>query len=181
MSLLKLLPTELEGVSILQPRIFEDQRGSFIKTYHTGMFRELGLDFAPKEEFFSVSRKDVVRGMHFQVPPMAQAKVVYCIAGRILDVVVDLRRGSRTFGRWFERELNETNREMVFMAAGFAHGFLALMDNAVTVYQAGEVHSPQHDVGILWNSFGFHWPVKNPIISERDRGFPALRDFVSPF
>jgi dTDP-4-dehydrorhamnose 3,5-epimerase len=181
MSLLKLLPTELEGVFILQPRIFEDQRGSFVKTYHAGLFRELGLDFAPKEEFFSVSRKDVVRGMHFQVPPMAQAKVVYCIAGRILDVVVDLRRDSRTFGRWFERELNETNREMVFMAAGFAHGFLALTDNAVTVYQAGEVHSPKHDLGILWNSFGFDWPVKNPIVSERDWGFPALRDFVSPF
>ncbi|MDB6123144.1 MAG: dTDP-4-dehydrorhamnose 3,5-epimerase [Pedosphaera sp.] len=179
--MIQLSATELEGVMVLRPRIFEDQRGSFVKTYHESLFEELGVSFAPKEEFFSVSHRDVVRGMHFQLPPAAHDKLVYCPTGKVLDVVVDLRKASKTFGKIITRELSGKNREMLFIPVGFAHGFLALEDNTMMVYQTSTTHSPTHDAGILWNSFGFDWPVKNPILSERDKGFPALKDFQSPF
>ncbi len=119
--------------------------------------------------------------MHFQLPPAAHAKLVYCIVGKVLDVVLDLRKDSATFGRSYAHELNGTNREMLFISAGFAHGFLALEDQATMVYQTSTVHSPAQDAGIAWNSFGFDWPVKNPILSERDKNVPALGAFLSPF
>lgn len=178
---MELVPTELPGLQIIRPKIFQDARGSFVKTFHAGQFRELGLDFQPREEFFSTSAKNVLRGMHFQLPPAAHAKLVYCIAGRVLDVVLDLRKSSPTFGKTCARELNAANREMFFIPVGFAHGFLALEDNATMIYQTSTVHSPAHDAGIVWNSFGFDWPVKNPVLSERDQKFPALREFNSPF
>ncbi len=178
---MELVPTELPGLKIIRPKIFQDARGTFVKTFHREVFRQLGLDFEPREEFFSTSAKNVLRGMHFQLPPAAHAKLVYCIAGRVLDVVLDLRKDSPTFGRSVARELNATSREMFFIPVGFAHGFLALEDGATMVYQTSTVHSPAHDAGIVWNSFGFDWPVKNPIMSERDQKFPALRDFDSPF
>jgi dTDP-4-dehydrorhamnose 3,5-epimerase len=178
---MELVATELPGLQIIRPKIFQDARGSFVKTFHRDAFRELGLDFAPREEFFSTSAKNVLRGMHFQLPPAAHAKLVYCIVGRVLDVVLDLRKNSSTFGRSCAHELNATSREMFFIPVGFAHGFLALEDGATMVYQTSTVHSPAHDAGIVWNSFGFDWPVKNPILSERDKKFSALRDFQSPF
>ena len=178
---MEIVATELPGLQVIRPRIFEDARGSFIKTFHAGLFRERGLDFTPQEEFFSTSAKDVVRGMHFQLPPVAHAKLVYCLAGRVLDVVLDLRKYSPAFGRCHARELNATNREILFIPIGFAHGFLALEHGTTMIYQTSTVHSPAHDAGIAWNSFGFDWPVKNPQLSGRDNKFPALHDFQSPF
>lgn len=177
---MKVLPTELDGVFVLKPNVFEDARGSFVKTFHQDLFESCGMRFSPKEEFFSVSRKDVLRGMHFQRPPAAHAKLVYCPAGKVLDVVLDLRSGAQ-HGRCISRELSAANREMLFIPAGCAHGFLALEDDSMMIYQTSTVHSPAHDAGVLWNSFGFEWPAKNPILSERDQKFPALRDFTSPF
>jgi dTDP-4-dehydrorhamnose 3,5-epimerase len=173
--------TALPGLRVLRPRLFRDARGEFVKTYHAGLFRELGIPFAPAEEFFSVSHKDVVRGMHFQNPPHAHAKLVYCAAGRVLDVVVDLRRESPAFGRHAARELSAANREMFFIPEGFAHGFLSLEDDTMMVYQTSTVHAPASDAGILWDSFGFDWPVRGPLVSDRDRGFPPLAGFDSPF
>src|SRR4051812_24195431 len=112
---LKLIPAELAGVFVVQPKIFSDQRGVFVKTYHEELFREAGIAFTPREEFFSTSRKNVVRGMHFQLPPAAHDKLVFCPTGKVLDVVVDLRKGSRTFGKTFTRELSAENREMLFI------------------------------------------------------------------
>src|ERR1035437_2690369 len=103
---MKLVPTELPGLQLLRPRIFRDERGSFVKTFHAGQFRELGLDFEPREEFFSTSAKGVLRGRHFHLPPAAHAKLVYCIAGSVLDVVLDLRKDSPTFGHCGARELS---------------------------------------------------------------------------
>lgn len=177
----QLIPTSLPGLQVIQPRIFSDRRGDFVKTFHAGLFHDLGLDFEPREEFFSTSARGVVRGMHFQRPPAAHAKMVYCIVGRVLDVVLDLRKSSPTFGRSCARELSAANREMLFIPVGFAHGFLALEDGATMVYQTSTVHSPAQDAGIVWNSFGFDWPVKSPQLSERDQQFPALTDFDSPF
>lgn len=178
---MELVPTELPGLQVIRPRIFRDERGSFVKTYHDAQFREFGLDFEPREEFFSTSAKGVLRGMHFQLPPAAHAKLVYCIVGSVFDVVLDLRKNSPTFGRSCARELSAANREMFFIPVGFAHGFLALEDNAMMVYLTGTVHSPTHDAGVRWDSFGFDWPAKFPVLSERDKKFPVLRDFQSPF
>lgn len=178
---MELVPTELPGLQIIRPRIFRDERGSFVKTFHAGQFRELDLDFEPREEFFSTSAKSVIRGMHFQLPPAAHSKLVYCITGLVLDVVLDLRENSPTFGRSYAHELSAANREMLFIPIGFAHGFLALDDDATMVYQTSTVHSPVHDAGVRWDSFGFDWPVKIPLLSDRDKKFPALGDFASPF
>ncbi|MDB6065702.1 MAG: dTDP-4-dehydrorhamnose 3,5-epimerase [Pedosphaera sp.] len=178
---LKLLPAELEGVFVVQPKIFTDKRGVFVKTYHEELFREAGIAFTPREEFFSTSRKGVVRGMHFQLPPAAHDKLVFCPTGKVLDVVVDLRKESKTFGKTFTRELSAENRELLFIPVGFAHGFLSLADDTIMVYQTSTVHSPAQDAGILWSSVGFDWPVKEPILSDRDKTFPALKDFQSPF
>jgi len=178
---MEIIATELAGLHVIRPRVFEDARGSFVKTFHAPAFQEAGLPFEPQEEFFSTSAKNVLRGMHFQLPPAAHAKLVYCVAGRVLDVVLDLRKSSPTFSRSHARELNDKNRELLFIPIGFAHGFLALEDGATMVYQTSTVHSPAQDAGIRWNSFRFDWPVKTPVLSERDRKFPALRDFPSPF
>ena len=178
---MELVPTELPGLNIIRPKIFQDARGSFVKTFHHDVFHQLGLDFELREEFFSTSAKNVIRGMHFQLPPAAHAKLVYCIAGRVLDVVLDLRKNSPTFGQSVARELNAANREMFFIPVGFAHGFLALEDGATMVYQTSTVHSPAHDAGVRWDSFGFDWPIKNPTLSERDIKFPTLQNFPSPF
>jgi|SRR5450756_1717029 len=178
---MELVPTELPGLQVIRPRVFRDHRGQFVKTFHAPQFRELGLDFTPREEFFSVSAKGVVRGMHFQVPPAAHAKLVYCVSGGVLDVVLDLRKNSPTFGRCYARELSAINREMFFIPVGFAHGFLALQPDTTMVYLTSTEHSPAHDTGVHWNSFGFDWPDKNPILAERDKNLPALSGFPSPF
>ena len=178
---MEIIATELAGVHVIRPCIFEDARGSFVKTYHAEILREAGLAFQPREEFFSVSRRNVIRGLHVLMPPHTQTRLVYCVSGKVLDVVVDLRKASSTFGRVLTRELSATNREMLFIPEGFAHGFLTLEEASAMVYLASPVHSPPHDAGIAWDSIDFRWPVKEPVLSDRDRKFPALRDFQSPF
>jgi len=175
--------TSLAGLIRLEPRSFSDHRGTFVKTYHDRAFRELGLPFESREEFYSTSHKNVVRGMHFQAPPVAHAKLVYCVTGAVLDVVLDLRRQSPTYGRACAEELSETNRRSLFIPPGFAHGFLALTEGALMVYKTSTVHDPACDQGIHWQSFGFDWPLAGaaPILSQRDQELPALADFNSPF
>ncbi len=177
----KKLETECAGLFVLQPRIFSDARGTFVKTFNEELFRDLGIFFSPREEFFSVSAKNVLRGMHFQIPPAAHAKLVYCATGRILDVVLDMRADSPTRGQTVSRELSAANREMFFIPPGFAHGFLSLEDDSLTVYKTDFGYAPAQDQGIVWDSFGFEWPVKNPVMSERDRGFSRWPEFESPF
>jgi len=179
--MMKAVETGFAGLMVLQPRLFADHRGIFVKTFHENLFRELGIAFTPREEYYSTSSKDVVRGMHFQLPPAAHAKLVYCVQGRVLDVVLDMRRNSATYGKVFQRELNAVSRESLFVPMGFAHGFLSLADDSLMVYKTDTVHSPAHDVGIAWNSFGFDWPVVQPILSERDSKFPSWSAFESPF
>src|SRR5208283_3261571 len=116
----KAVATEFPGLLVLQPRVFTDQRGLFVKTFHAGDFRELGLGFEPREEFYSASARNVLRGMHFQLPPAAHAKLIYCLNGRVLDVVLDLRRNSPQYGRAFSHELNAIDRELLFVPVGSA-------------------------------------------------------------
>jgi dTDP-4-dehydrorhamnose 3,5-epimerase/CDP-3, 6-dideoxy-D-glycero-D-glycero-4-hexulose-5-epimerase len=170
----------LPGVHLLQPKVFSDLRGTFVKTFHTGRFAELGIDFTPVEEFFSISHQHVLRGMHFQLPPHGHSKLVYCIYGRVLDVLLDLRRGE-TYGHCASEELSAANRHQFFIPSGIAHGFLALEPDSVMVYQTSAVHTPTHDDGIRWDSFGFEWPDRKLVISDRDTGFVPLPSFMSPF
>lgn len=176
-------PTALPGLVSLAPKVFTDHRGTFVKTFQNSMFRDLGLPFESREEFFSISHQHVLRGLHFQVPPADHVKIVYCLAGAVLDVVVDLRRQSPTHGMFHVEELSGATRRILYIPTGLAHGFLTLTDDALMVYNTSTVHHPACDQGIRWDSIGFPWPLGGtvPILSRRDAEFPALADFNSPF
>lgn len=171
----------LPGTFLLEPSSFSDHRGCFVKTFHKGLFQDLGLAFNPAEEFYSTSSKGVLRGMHFQLPPHDHAKLVYCILGRGLDVLVDLRKKSPAFGRFASADLSQSNRHMIYVPTGVAHGFLAMESDTLMMYKTTSVHAPTHDAGIRWDSFGFDWGVAAPVLSNRDAVLPRLDDFVSPF
>jgi dTDP-4-dehydrorhamnose 3,5-epimerase len=176
-----LKPSKLAGCFELQPKVLEDMRGRFVKVFHEEAFAAHGLETSFAEEYYSVSGKHVVRGMHFQLPPMDHVKMAYCIAGEVLDAVVDLRVGSPTYGQFDLFELSAAKANSVYIPKGMAHGFCALSDQSIMVYKVGTVYSPVHDSGVLWNSMGIPWPTEQPVVSERDTGFPALADFTSPF
>lgn len=175
-----ILKEPLPGCRVIRPPRFEDQRGAFVKTYHNGIFKALGVTMDIHEEFFSISRKDVLRGMHFQLPPHDHDKLVFCTAGAVLDVLLDLRKGEG-YGRVASFELSASNAQIAFIPKGVAHGFLALTDDALMLYKTSTVHAPDADGGILWNSFGFDWPIEDPIISARDQQHQLFADFDSPF
>lgn len=182
-SIMDLISEPLPGVKVLQPVIFKDNRGSFIKTFHEGHLVAFGIHFLVREEFFSISEENVLRGMHFQLPPHAHQKLIYCIQGRVLDVLLDLRRKSTTFGKAAGMELTAENRRIVHVPIGFAHGFLALEKDSCLVYKTDSVHDPSVDAGIRWDSFDFEWPLSGvaPKLSARDSAHPLFTDFKSPF
>jgi dTDP-4-dehydrorhamnose 3,5-epimerase len=173
--------TFLPGCYEIQPNVFIDKRGRFVKTFHQEIFAEHGLHTEYAEAFYSVSKRHVLRGLHFQVPPYEQAKVVYCLVGKILDAVVDLRNGSPTYGRHVTLELSANQANMVYIPVGMAHGFYTLSDTALMVYNVTSVYSPEHDTGILWNSGGIRWPDNEPIVSDKDAKLLPLANFRSPF
>jgi dTDP-4-dehydrorhamnose 3,5-epimerase/CDP-3, 6-dideoxy-D-glycero-D-glycero-4-hexulose-5-epimerase len=177
---MKILDELLPGCFLIQPFVFEDARGAFVKTYHQGQCEALGISLALREEFYSVSHRGVVRGMHFQLPPHAHDKLVYCPAGAVRDVLLDLRRGPG-FGKVAAVELTGRNRLQVFIPKGIAHGFMSLQDDSVMVYKTTTVHAPESDAGIRWDSFGFEWESTGPNVSQRDANHPALGDLDSPF
>jgi dTDP-4-dehydrorhamnose 3,5-epimerase len=170
----------LPGCALVQPKTFEDARGSFVKTYHAELCATLGIALELREEFYSVSHRGVLRGMHFQLPPHAHDKLVFCVHGAVRDVLLDLRRGPH-YGRVATAELSAENRQMVFIPKGVAHGFLALTEGCVMLYKTSTVHTPASDCGIRWDSFGYDWAADAPLLSERDRGHARLQDFHSPF
>ena len=177
---MKILKELLPGCCLLQPQRFEDARGVFVKTYHEDLCQSLGVSLDIREEFYSVSRRDVLRGMHFQLPPHAHDKLVYCTRGAVKDVLLDLRQGPG-YGRVTSAELSGDNAQLIFIPKGIAHGFVALSDEALMLYKTSTVHAPQADCGIRWDSFGFDWGVTVPILSARDQQHGTLADFVSPF
>jgi dTDP-4-dehydrorhamnose 3,5-epimerase len=173
--------TLLPGCYEIQPTVFIDKRGKFVKIFHQEIFAEYGLHTEYAEAFYSISKRRVLRGLHFQVPPYEQAKVVYCLAGKILDAVVDLRIGSPTYGQQVTFELNANQANMVYIPVGMAHGFYTLSDTALMVYNVTSVYSPEHDTGILWSSVEICWPDNEPIVSDRDAKFLPFASFLSPF
>ncbi len=178
---MELTETPLPGCYVIRCDVVEDERGRFVKTYHAGKFTELGLRNDWREEYYSVSARGVLRGMHFQIPPADHAKIASCVAGEVLDVVVDLRFGSPTFGQYISLLLAAADANSVYVPSGMAHGFVSLKDGSVVQYKVTTVHSAEHDAGILWNSFGLDWPIRDPILSRRDARHPRLKDFQSPF
>lgn len=171
----------IKGVFKVNNFIAKDERGIFVKTYNEEAFLKNGFNISFEESYYSLSYKNVIRGMHFQLPPFEHEKLVYVTDGEILDVIVDLRRNSETFGKFVTLKLKAFDNS-VFISKGFAHGFLCLSDSATVVYNVATGYNPEYDTGILWNSFGFNWNhVEKPIISERDCSFLALKDFNSPF
>jgi dTDP-4-dehydrorhamnose 3,5-epimerase len=173
--------TEFEGLLVLQNRPLTDDRGLFLKLFNYDFFRNSKLDADFKEFYYSTSNKNVIRGMHFQVPPYHHAKLVYVSHGRILDVVIDLRRSSATYKKHFTIELNGINGKYLYIPVGFAHGFLSLENETIVNYAQTSCYSKEHDSGILFNSFEFEWEIDNPIISDRDLSFVELNNFESPF
>ncbi len=178
---MNLIPTQLGGCFVVQPFFSQDERGTFVKTYHAERFAELGLPTDWREEYYSSSRKGVIRGMHFQTPPHDHEKLVYCMQGKVLDVVVDLRKESPTFGQHFATELDAAYGHGLIIPKGMAHGFLALTEDVLMAYKVTTVYVPQNDKGIHWDSFELDWGVTDPIVSARDRAHPAFANFISPF
>jgi len=176
----KKLETNIPGCFELQPDIFSDSRGRFVKTYHADYFmsNELETDF--REHYYSVSRKGVLRGMHFQNPPNGHNKLVYCISGIILDVVLDLRIGSPSYLNHLSMELSAEMGNMLYIPEGLAHGFYSMTD-ATVAYNVSTSYFPESDDGVLWSSIGMDWPDSVPNISQRDSSFATLPDFKSPF
>lgn len=172
----------IPGVVLIEPRVFEDARGFFYENYREDRFREAGLSARFVQDNHSRSQRGVLRGLHFQLPPFAQAKLVRVIRGRVYDVAVDLRPGSPTFGRSIGMELSEANRQMLFVPAGFAHGFCVLEDNSEFTYKVTNFYSPEHERGIHWNDPDLHipWPKLGMeyILSPKDHHYPTLKEYL---
>ena len=180
-ALFEKIETPLEGCFELLPIIRGDNRGSFVKTFHADEFAKLGLATDFKEEYYSTSIKNVIRGMHFQTPPADHVKLVYCMEGAVKDVLVDLRKNSATFGKHCAFNLTAEKANMLYIPKGLAHGFLTLSERATMVYKVTTVYSPENDKGVLWSSCGIDWQCNAPILSERDKKHPPLAEFDSPF
>ncbi len=174
--------TVLSGCVELHPSVHHDERGTFVKLFQASSFEALGLAGDWKELFYSVTARGVVRGLHFQVPPADQTKLVSCLSGEVFDVVVDVRCGSPSYGGFHVSRLNGTDGTSVLVPSGFAHGFAALTDGAVVVYAVTSEHDPKHDNGLRWDSVpGIPWPFETPTVSARDAELPLFDRFVSPF
>ncbi|MCG5238956.1 dTDP-4-dehydrorhamnose 3,5-epimerase family protein [Azospirillum doebereinerae] len=172
---------EIPGLFRLRPKVFSDHRGCFVKNVHANMFAEHGLKHDFAEQFYSVSHKGVLRGLHFQRPGHDHEKLVFCTRGKILDVVFDMRRGSPTYGRSASFVLDGGFCDQIYIPRGLAHGFYVVSDTATVHYNVTTVHSPQHDAGIHWSSVADAFPDANPVVSERDASHPRWDDFVTPF
>ncbi len=177
----KIKDTLIPGCFEIVPRLMEDKRGRFVKVFHQREYEKLGLQTSFLEEYYSFSEKSVVRGLHFQAPPSDHVKLVYCVHGEVKDVVVDIRKGSPTFGKTVSIILSAKNANLLYIPSGLAHGFCVTSKNAIMVYKVSTIYDPTRDNGIHWNSININWPTKNPIISTRDSEFPTLDKFQTPF
>ncbi|MCL2689016.1 MAG: dTDP-4-dehydrorhamnose 3,5-epimerase [Chitinispirillia bacterium] len=174
---MEFIKTDIEGLILVKPKVFTDNRGFFLESYSVSKFKEGGIDCAFVQDNHSCSiNAGVIRGLHFQTEPCSQSKLIRVIRGSIFDAAVDLRRDSPTFGQWRGFTLSAANYDMLFIPRGFAHGFCTLEDNSEIAYKADNLYSPQHDAGIIWNDpdIGIEWPVKEPILSAKDANLPKF-------
>ncbi|MFI5217899.1 MAG: dTDP-4-dehydrorhamnose 3,5-epimerase [Bacteroidia bacterium] len=173
----------IEGLVLIRPDVLQDNRGYFYESFHYEKFAEAGLhlDFVQDNE--SLSSKNVLRGLHFQHPPFEQGKLVRVMHGAVLDVVVDLRKNSASYGKHYKVELNDTNHTMLWIPPGFAHGFLALSDESVFCYKCTGVYNKQSEFGIIWNDkdLNIDWGITNPVVSAKDLELGRFKDYISVF
>jgi len=171
---------EIPDVILIKPKVFEDERGFFMETYKKEDFERAGIRGEFVQDNHSRSKYGVLRGLHFQKEPYAQAKIVRCIRGVIYDVAVDLRGNSPTFGKYVGVILSEFNKYQLYIPRGFAHGFVVLSDVAEVVYKVDNVYAPDYDAGVIWNDpdIGIDWPIEEPVISKKDQKLPTLRELV---
>ena len=174
---MKLIATSLEGVIIVEPAVFKDDRGFFMETYHQTRYSTGGIRRTFVQDNLSYSVQGTLRGLHYQVKH-AQAKLIQVIKGEIFDVVVDIRPASPTFGQWAGFHLSEQNQRQIFVPEGFAHGFCVLSPSAHCLYKCSDFYAPDDEGGILWSDpgIGIDWSVENPIISAKDKKYPLLKD-----
>ena len=169
---------EIDGVVLVKPKVFGDNRGFFMESYKKSDFERNGIDIEFVQDNHSKSLRGVLRGLHYQAKPKAQAKLIRCCRGKIYDVVVDLRINSKTFGKWLKVELSEENSHMLFIPEGFAHGFVVLSDEAELLYKTNTEYSAEHDRGLLYNDeeIGIDWGVESTILSDKDKAQPKLSE-----
>jgi dTDP-4-dehydrorhamnose 3,5-epimerase len=174
---------ELPGLVLVHPQVLGDDRGFFLELYKHTDFARAGIKEHFVQDNYSKSAKGVLRGLHYQKFPKAQGKLVMCMKGRIYDVAVDIRKGSPQYGKWVGIELSEENRLMLFVPPGFAHGFQVLSETAEVLYKCTEEYSPANDRGIIWNDpeLNIAWPLKNGLLSGKDKVHPLLRDADNNF
>ena len=172
---------EISGLFLIKPKKFEDKRGKFVKTFHLETLEKNGLKTDFKESYYSISQKNVLRGMHFQTPPHEHEKLIYVPHGSILDVVLDIRKNSPTYGKFVTQKLNANNAHMFYIPKGCAHGFLSLEDDTNVTYMQTTMYADNNDGGINYNSFGCDWGTEVAIVSDRDKSFVDLNDFITPF
>lgn len=171
---------EVPGVILVTPKVFGDGRGFFMETYKKEEFEKAGIRGEFVQDNHSKSTKGVLRGLHFQKEPYSQAKLVRCLKGELLDVAVDLRDGSPTYGKHVSVVLSEKNRQIIYVPRGFAHGFLVLSKEAEFVYKADNRYSPESEGGVMWNDpdLNIKWPIKNPVLSEKDKKWPGFKELA---
>ena len=180
---MEIIKTKIPDLVIVKPNVYEDARGYFFESYNKEAFLKNGIDHNFVQDNESRSSKGVLRGLHFQKPPFAQGKLVRVMRGAVLDVAVDLRKGSTTYGKWASVELNQDNKWMYWIPPGFAHGFVTLEDNTVFFYKCTNVYNKESEGSIIWNDpdLNIDWKFDNPILSEKDKVGPSFKDFVNPF
>jgi len=180
---MKIENAELEGVKIITPDIYCDDRGYFFEIFQAEKFREIGIEVNFVQDNQSFSKYGTIRGLHYQIGEYAQGKFIHAVQGKILDVVVDIRFGSPTFGKYISIELSGDNQKFIWISAGFAHGFSVLSETAIVFYKCTATYSPAHERGIIYNDpkLAIDWKVSNPLVSEKDTNHPAFDDMQNFF
>lgn len=176
---MKVTPLKLQGANIIEPIVHGDSRGYFMESYNDALLKQQGIKHNFIQDNQSLSAEPgVIRGLHYQLKPKAQTKLLQVLSGAIYDVIVDIRRNSPTFGQWVGVILSEHNHRQILVPQGFAHGFCTLVPNTQVFYKVDEYYSPENDRGILWNdpALGIDWPTSNPILSDKDQRHPLLHD-----
>lgn len=174
---IKYIKTDIPGVLLLEPKVFEDSRGFFMETFHQEKYAEAGIDHTFIQDNYSHSTQGTLRGLHYQLKH-PQGKLIYVITGEIFDVAVDIRQGSPTFGQCVGEYLSDQNRRQIFIPEGFAHGFCVISETADVLYKTTDLYNPDDEYGVLWSDpdIGIDWPVKAPIVSDKDKQYSRLRD-----
>lgn len=176
---MKFTPLQLKGVGLLEPIVYSDNRGFFMESYNEDLFKQNSINYNFIQDNHSLSAEPgVLRGLHYQLNPKAQTKLIRVLTGAIYDVVIDVRKSSPTFGQWVGVILSEHNHRQLLIPKGFAHGFCTLVPNTQVLYKVDEYYSPEHDRGILWNdpALSIDWPTSSPILSDKDQLHPLLQD-----